>query len=620
MPSLIGNKPNQVPSNGDLGTLAFQDSNAVNIVGGTAVVDNLTADSINLKVDSDLTNISPSLLLDFANTKALDPRITFTRASTASFYDGRTTAKAEENLLLQTVDMANALYSQTVAGVASTPTKTSNHGVAPDGTTTAARYQLSLNGGTATADYAGFVQGYSFGAAVTATYSVWIKSTDGTSTYDAQIIAPTALGSAVAITGAWQRFTVTGTSLATSVAYGIRLRGGQTPTNSNTADILVWGAQLEQRSAVSAYTPTTTAPITNYIPALRTAQAGQARFDHAPLTGESLGLLIEEQRTNLVLYSDDFSNAVWAKTRSSISSNTIVSPDGTLTGDKLVEDTSATMTHPLTTPFTPASATTFTYSVYLKAAERTWAAIQFDSLVTYFDLTNGVLGTVASGITASITPVGNGWFRCSVTRTFTSTSATTIFHYPATANNTISYTGNGFAGLFIWGAQLEAGAFATSYIPTVASQVTRSSDAASMTGLNFSSWFNNAEGTLYGEASTPSTLVTVNIEDNSGNNFIGIRHRAVSGEFGRVVDNSIAQASFTSTFTSNSKVVIAYKVNDFAGSVNSALPLTDSSGVVPVVSRALIGATASAVFNGTIKKLAYYPVRLPNAELQEMTS
>ena len=144
MPSLIGNKPNQVPSNGDLGTLAFQDSNAVNIVGGTAVVDNLTADSINLRIDHDLTNISPSLLLDFANTEALDPRITFTRASTAAFYDGRTTAKAEENLFIYSDDFTSAVGRWASSGT----TVTVNSTVAPDGTTTGDT--LTATAGTST--------------------------------------------------------------------------------------------------------------------------------------------------------------------------------------------------------------------------------------------------------------------------------------------------------------------------------------------------------------------------------------------------------------------------------------------------------------------------------------
>jgi hypothetical protein len=268
-----------------------------------------------MAIQSNFPAIKPSLNLDFANTEALDPRITFTRASTATYYDGVTTAKAEENLLLRSQD-----YSATWTVTNLTPVTGKT---APDTTSTATEF-------TATAANAVLTQGFT-AIAGSYTFSVFLRRVTGSG--DIQIAADNGTWTTKVITGTWARYDVTQTVAAGSKTAGVRVV-------TDTDAIEVWGAQLEQRDAVTSYTATTTQPITNYIPVLLTAATNAPRFDHNPTTGESLGLLIEEQRTNLLFpYSEEFDNAAWSKTRSSITSNTIVAPDGTLTGDKLVEDT-----------------------------------------------------------------------------------------------------------------------------------------------------------------------------------------------------------------------------------------------------------------------------------------
>jgi hypothetical protein len=207
---------------------------------------------------------------------------------------------------------------------------------------------------------------------------------------------------------------------------------------------------------VTAYTPTTTQPITNYIPVLQTAPANVARFDHNPVSGESLGLLVEELRTNLVTYSEQFDNAAWRKFRASITPNTIVAPDGTLTGGKLVEDTTASNTHLIDQNLTPAVGT-YAWSVYAKAGERSFVRLGFTTASAngaYFNLANGTVGTVGAGVTASITAVGNGWYRCVAVRTTAATSEVPSIGL-ASADNTNAYTGDGYSGIYIWGAQFE---------------------------------------------------------------------------------------------------------------------------------------------------------------------
>jgi hypothetical protein len=364
------------------------------------------------------------------------------------------------------------------------------------------------------------------------------------------------------------------------------------------------------------------------VPVLLSAANNVARFDHNPVTGESLGLLIEEQRTNLLTYSEQFDNAAWTKTRSSITANTIVAPDGTLTGDKLVEDTTASNTH-VTNQVFSFSTGSYVYSIYAKAGERTFlqpvrSGTNIDAFTHIFNLTTGT----ASGTGATIVAVGNGWYRCiGVINVNTAHSGSILFGL----NNgtTITYTGDGYSGIYIWGAQLEAGAFPTSYIPTVASQVTRSADAASMTGANFSSWYNAAEGTLYAEGSVGYTVPATffpylaALNDGASNNRIDVGYVTTSVASFEVTANAVSQVAIFQSASGLAlrKVAGGYKTNDFAASTNGLAASTDTSGVLPSVDRLRIGDRAGAsTLNGHIRKIAYYPKRLANAELQGLTT
>jgi len=167
-------------------------------------------------------------------------------------------------------------------------------------------------------------------------------------------------------------------------------------------------------------------------------------------------------RRNLLTYTEQFDNSVWGKARSSVASNVVVAPDGTLTGDKLVEDTSVTLSH-YTVQSVTTTAATHSTSVYAKAAERSWMLLEnvTAGYSAYFDLASGLVGTISGG-TASITSVGNGWYRCSITGT--ATAASNAFRiYVAQSNNTVAYTGDGTSGIYTWGAQLELGSTASTY-------------------------------------------------------------------------------------------------------------------------------------------------------------
>jgi len=587
--------------------------------------------------------IRPSLNLDFANTKTLDPRITFSRASTGTYYDGVTHAKAEENLLLRSQEFDNAVW------LGPNKTITANDTTAPDGTVTADKVSVSNTSLVSkqlwqnlSVPSSGVISVY----AKAAEYN-WLRVQFGGSADYAFFdltngvtgtVTAGATASMVNAGGGWYRcvFFDADTSGGVNVSFFPSIADDQSNFVGTVGyGVYLWGAQLEQRSSVTAYTATTTQPITNYIPVLQSAAAGEARFDHDPVTGESKGLLIEEQRTNLVTYSEDFSDSDWTKNDSSIQSNVIISPDGTLTSDKIVENTSTTW-HGISQPSASlTSGTTYTATFFVKKAERSIVQILFSasthgsSAYANFDISNGVLGTVSGG-TASITNIGNNWYRISYSSTATSTTtggALCAIVLSTTSARVQSYTGDGTSGVYIWGAQLEAGAFPTSYIPTSGSTATRAADVASITGADFKKWFNADEGTVYVEA-TPNIMdytTALHFADGVGDgDGIQIRTRTSNVIENLIQTNSLGQASVSVSHTVGTpyKVATYYAFNSSNLSSGGVLGTEDTSLVVPFVDRLKIGfrdVYNDRYLNGHIKSIKYYPRRLSDAQLQELT-
>jgi hypothetical protein len=595
----------------------------------------------------------PSLLLDFANTKTLDPRITFSRASTATYYDGKTFAKAEENLLSYSQEFDNAGWAKVNSTV------TANATAAPDGATTADKLVASATA----AAHGVYIGSSGFQNGTTYTLSVYVKSAEYTKFYISEgnsgrfycsfdIGAGTAgtpggtytnkSASIVAVANGFYRCSITFTSTETATRApefggypdtGATLdQYGAQYTGDGTSGIYIWGAQLEQRSSATAYTPTTSQPITNYIPVLQTAASGVARFDHNPTTGESLGLLIEEQRTNLLLRSQEFDDAAWVKSSAAVSANQVVAPDGTLSADLIQEAAIAGVHYVRFGSVSLTSGATYTASVYVKAKERSSVnLVSYNGASDTISVFNLNSYTVTSG-SGSIVHIGNGWCKVSQQFTQTTTGANTFavqIHLNNGSGN--NYTGDGYSGIYIWGAQLEADSFPTSYIPTTTAQVTRSADAASMTGSNFSSWYRQDEGTIfiennynYGSGLASSGRAALQISDGTNSNrhliYNGSAHAnryyvAVGGT-GLV---ALTVATVTSSFVKSSA---AYRVNDFAHSLNGSVPTTDTDGLLPVVNRIDIGCSlgSSAYLNSTIKKIAYYPSRLSNTVIQALTT
>ncbi len=592
-----------------------------------------------MTIQNNYPAIKPTLNLDFANTKQLDPRITYSRASTGTYYDGKAVAKAEENLFVQ---------SQFVSGWGSSNvSQTANATTAADGTTTA----LSIIANTTSSVSHSIVQTTGATSGNTYTYSVYAKangytnvqlfgdsSGNFTATFD--LVAATAayLGSAIAATivavgNGWYRCS---TTFVMSGPSRLNIQGfpagatasnyGNTFTGDGTSGIYLWGAQLEQRSFATAYTPTTTAPITNYIPVLQTASAGTPRFDHNPITGESLGLLIEEQRTNLVTYSSDFNNPAWSKSNATVTANTAIAPDGTLTADLIYPTTTGTLRGAYQA--VTVSGGTYTATLYAKPSGMSFVRfIEFtgSTVAGTIDLTNGSVTNLLAGYTITSTDVGNNWRRIQITAA--TTAGTRYLQFAVVDGiNTSTATANGTNGVLFWGAQLEAGAFATSYIPTVASQVTRAADSASMTGTNFSSWYNPSEGSFYQDL----TSLGVNAVDRysliiSATGSAGANSHNIRNYNGVQVAQSLVNSTVQGEVTLPPGVVAgvpirliyAYKTNDFAGVKNGGSVVVDTAGLVPtnLTRLDLLGDGCNH-----LKKLAYYPRRLTNTQIQALTS
>jgi hypothetical protein len=353
---------------------------------------------------------------------------------------------------------------------------------------------------------------------------------------------------------------------------------------------------------------------------IQSAAVNAPRFDHDPLTLACKGLLIEESRTNSLVQSADFSTT-WSQIQVAVSTNVTTSPSGDVTADKVVPNFASTISR-VSQTFTLTGS--HSMSVFAKSSEWGWLFIGPISggVGVWFDLSNGTVGTQSSGFVGSIVSFGNGWYRCAVSFTGATTSQPARI-VPTNADNTITI-GDGTSGIFIWGAQVEAGSFATSYIPTVASTAVRSADVCSITGSDFTGFYNQSEGTVSMSASTArsgNSVVLYAITDGTISN--QILALPGSSSFSVNVLGSSQASLDTGIFTNNvvSRVASAFKLNNFASSKNGGTVSTDNAGTLPTVSQLGIGSRISAVqLNGHIQYLRYFKKRLANAKLITLTT
>jgi len=601
----------------------------------------------------------PVFMADFANGGRIDPRATFSRASTANVWDG-SKHLSSENLVVQSQDLDTTwnVFTGTpaVTGGQAAPDETSTGWLITAQTASSAisqaqqslssvgastTYTLSayLKAGTASHTYMtlrGTGSTYGF---VEIDWADPLNPRVATRTFTSASATVTAVGSA-----GWYRVALTTTTDASSSSGVVYIgpsdgttqnANGYPVWNSSGETALVWGVQLEERSSATAYNATTTQIHREYAPSLVSKANNVGRFDYSTdgqSMGTSLGILIEGSATNLVTYSEDFSNAFWTKTRLSVDSNVATAPDGTLAASALRVDGTAANTHRMRFTYATGGATAQTFSIFAKAGSKSWLALKFDSSggafdssIAYFNLASGTTGTVDSGVTAKISACGNGWYRCSITRTALASATGLIELYVGEADNDYIFDGNSYDYILAWGAQVEANAsHPSSLISTSGASATRAAESLSMTD---SSLFDNGGGTLYAEASH-NVLDEYNgvfaVSDGTGANTIEILNDT-SRFRGQVVNANSTNAIFmdgTITAGQFNKHALTFSSSEASYYVNgSQIGTTDSSVVVPAVSEIDIGDVAwGRPLNGHIRKVALYSEPISETAAAALTS
>ncbi len=344
---------------------------------------------------------------------------------------------------------------------------------------------------------------------------------------------------------------------------------------------------------------------------IQSAATNIPRFDHTS-AGVCRGLLIEESRTNLFTQSETWASGAnfTGPSAPTVTPNTTNAPDGALTADTLTGSIGTATDGSVTSTWrqpTVSSSTAYTFSIYVRSL-----GVATKAEIRIRDNSSGAsVQTLDTTLTSS-------WKRLSVTAT-TGGSTTSIRCIIQNTDGPIA----------IWGAQLEAGSFPTSYIPTTTGTLARSADVCSITGANFSGMWNQSEGTLLTQTqktSTNSNAFVISASDNSFNNETDLRYNSVSQVAALINVSGASQLTgFQANITSGAAVKqsIAYKLNDCAYAANGASPIVDTSALIPTVDRLTIGNVAVAgqafYLNGTIAAIRYYRKRLSNAKLQALT-
>ena len=461
------------------------------------------------------------------------------------------------------------------------------------------------------------------------THSVYAKAgersflqirTTSTSTFSASFdlvngtysqLAANTTASITSVGNGWFRCSITFTALASAASatrLGVMLNDTtQSYTGDGTSGIYIFGAQLSDSASLDPYSY-------NFGAAPASTAYYGPRFDYDPVTLAPKGLLLEEQRTNLMTWSDDFSNVVWNKLASvTVTANTITSPDGTSNADTIESAGAAQVIYQTATV---TANTVYTASVYVKLG----TMLVSEYKIAIYNATAGAF--IAIDITPTAVVSSSTWTRIDYTFT-TPVGCLSVRFYPVRITATVKAT------VYLWGAQLEAGAFPTSYIPTTSASVTRAADNASMTGTNFSSWYNQSEGTMVCSSDSPQTTTTAAMNWYLTNNTVDnvmINRKNLSNTISNaVVVGNVAQGDIASGTTISANTVVrsafSYKLNDLAISVNGASIGSDNLANIPTVEKLFLGSNASAgqVLNGHIQSIRYYPRRLANGDLQRLT-
>jgi hypothetical protein len=468
----------------------------------------------------------PSFIFDAANSGRIPPNATFSRPdspinssnapASAVHYWSNEKHLSSENLFVQSSDFDTTWYNQGLSAKTGGQTDpsggTDGFTLVEDGT--AAFHRLSQSP-TATGElaltvyakrnsgtrYLNLTFGSSGGGSLGSALATFDLAGGATHTANGSNSTLTNLSATQTSSGnGYYKCVFKATASASIATAQISLSDTATPVANNyglvyytgdgTSSIDVAFASLSTTGATD-YNATTTQLHREYAPTLKSVStAGQPRFEYSPtdsaseVMGQSRGLLIEGSSTNLLAGSATIGGAYWGVVNATAQQNTAVAPDGTLTATTLVENSAGGAKYAYSNNYTPAGSTTYTFSAFVKPNGRNFCMIYTNlggaSQSSMFDLVTGSTSNLSGSGTNQATQCGNGWWRLSVTVTTSSTTTANFQILPATDATTFDYTGNGYSGLICWGAMLEQSSFASSYIGTTSSAVTRASDSASV--------------------------------------------------------------------------------------------------------------------------------------------
>ncbi|MEK9783040.1 MAG: hypothetical protein VW312_00265, partial [Opitutales bacterium] len=430
---------------------------------------------------------------------------------------------------------------------------------------------------------------------------------------------------AIGTTG-WYKCAATVTATATGTGYTqfnlVDGSGNESYTGEVSKGVYAWGAVVSS-TGQTVLNETSGSIHREYAPLLKTAAANEPRFEYAA-DGQSEGLLIEAQSSNLLTYSEDFSNAAYTKFYASVESNVAMSPTGELTTDKITESTD-TGEHRVQQNYSLTSGSAYTISVIAKAAGRNFIRLGAGNLGVLparvsFDLSSGTIGTVSYG-TGAIESLGNGYFRCSVTATAALTSTTSFEINLMELTNTPSYTGDGYSGVLLFAAQAEQSSSMSSYIKSTSSSVSRASDSCSVATSSFG--YTGGPVSVIAEANMPSDNVgsAVELSDGTSQNRASMNCRTDAAQALTVVNAGGTQAYIGNTTLRDGKRGMRIDNNNFGYVENGGTVITDTAGVVPVTDTLELGRAYNGnELNGYLRRVSLYSVALSDVELQSLTS
>jgi hypothetical protein len=571
--------------------------------------------------------------------------LTFSRASSATRVqsDGLI-EKVRTNIALQSQTFDDAGWSKVLASV------TANATTAPDGTLTAEKL---IEDASASAQHR--LDQTTTSAVGTNTFSVFAKKSERTEIairigFNGTIFNLD-LGTIVSNLGTppiatiqdagngWYRCSITSVSASANEAIRINLSsaGDITYTGDGTSGIFIWGAQMELSDfGATDYIATTTAAVSVG------PVSGLPRLDY--LNSSCPRLLLEPQAIALNHFSESFDNSYWQlKTDVTISANTTdtIDPSGYYGADKITE-TATTARHRVASGTATLAAVNNTASVFMKKGTARYGFVTFSASTIFtivVDLEDGTItSTSTSGtiVAQKVENYGNGWYRISVTGlSATSGSVLYALQFGSAGSATPSYTGNipSFAGsasnyLYAWGANLTAGAYATSYIPTLGAAVTRVADAASKTGI--SSLIGQTEGTLFVEVTINSTGLDQNIELGNGTNANRINLRLTGTNSFQLVIVQAASVVFNQTAVAtfaqgqNLKIAAVYKSGAVTQMfVNGVSVLTGTAGTITGSLSGIftyLAGSETAFLNSPVKQILVFPTALTDTQAIQLTA